>query len=254
MMYAETNSMSDSSTIPWGAWATVGWGLFVMIAFFIFQGFVYMGFAAVEAVKNQGLGIDTMVKTIGMNGFVIAVTSCITTPLCIALIVLFVRLRRGPSVKRYLGLNAVAPRTMLTWLGILMLFALASDVLTRLLGRPIVPEFMVHVYETASVVPLLWVALIVAAPLFEEVFFRGFLFEGFQHSKLGPIGTVLLTSLGWTVLHLQYGAYELGTIFVLGIFFGVARLKTRSLYPSLAMHALFNLFAMVQLVASFGNV
>jgi uncharacterized protein len=92
---------------------------------------------------------------------------------------------------------------------------------------------MVHVYETASVAPLLWVALIAAAPLFEEVFFRGFLFEGFQHSKLGPIGTVWLTSLGWTVLHLQYGTYELGTIFVLGILFGVARLKTRSIYHPL---------------------
>jgi membrane protease YdiL (CAAX protease family) len=246
--------MSDSSTIPWSAWATVGWGLFIMIAFFIFQGFVYVGFAAVEAVKNPGLSIDAMVKSIGINGFVIAVTSCITTPPCIALIVLFVRLRRGPSVKRYLGLNPMTPRTMLTWLGIVTLFALASDSLTRLLGRPIVPEFMVHVYETASVAPLLWVALIAAAPLFEEIFFRGFIFEGFQHSKLGPIGTVLLTSLGWTVLHLQYGAYELGTIFVLGILFGVARLKTRSIYPPLAMHALFNLFAMVQLVALFSSV
>ena len=156
-------------------------------------------------------------------------------------------------MKRYLGLNAIAPRTMLTWLGILTLFALASDLLTRLLGRPIIPDFMAHIYETASVAPLLWIALIAAAPLFEEIFFRGFLFEGFQYSKLGPIGTVLLTSLGWTVLHLQYGAYELGTIFLLGVLFGVARLKTKSIYPPLAMHALFNLFAMVQLVAYFGS-
>jgi membrane protease YdiL (CAAX protease family) len=246
--------MINSSTTPWGAWATVGWGLLIMIAFFIFQGFVYMGFAAVEAVRNPGINFDTMVESIGMNGFVISVISCVTSPLCIGLIVLFVWLRQGPSVKRYLALNAIAPRTILIWLGMVTLFALASDVLTRSLGRPIVPEFMVQVYETATVAPLLWIALIVAAPLFEEVFFRGFLFEGFQHSKLGPIGTVFLTSLGWTVLHLQYGVYELGTIFVLGILFGVARLKTRSIYPPLAMHALFNLFAMVQLVTSFGSI
>jgi membrane protease YdiL (CAAX protease family) len=253
-MHSETNHMSDSSTIPWGAWATVGWGFLIMIAFFVFQGIVYASFAAFEAVKNPSISFDAMVKSIGINGFVISVTSCITSPLCIGLIVLFVWLRQGPSVKRYLGLNAIAPRSMFMWLGIVTLFALTSDVITRLLGRPVVPEFMVHVYETASVAPLLWIALIVAAPLFEEVFFRGFLFEGFQHSKLGPIGTILLTSLGWTVLHLQYGAYELGTIFVLGIFFGVARLQTRSIYPPLAMHAIFNFFAMVQLVTSFGSV
>jgi len=91
-----------------------------------------MGFAAVEAVKNPAIRIDAMVKSIGMNGFVIALTSCVTTPLCIGLIVLCARLRQGPSVKRYLGLNAVTPRTMLTWLGIVALFALASDFLTRL--------------------------------------------------------------------------------------------------------------------------
>lgn len=246
--------MSNTNTTPWGAWATVGWGLFILITFFILQGIVYVVFAAVEAVQNTGFSIDEMVKSVGVNGFVVAVSTCVTTPLCIGLIVLCVRLRKGSSVKRYLGLNALTLRTMLIWLGIVTLFALASDFLTRLLGRPIVPEFMVNVYETASVVPLLWVAFIVAAPVFEEVFFRGFLFEGFRHSHLGSIGTVLMTSLGWTVLHLQYGSYELGTIFVLGIFFGVARLKTQSIYTPLAMHALFNLFAMVQLVAYCGNV
>jgi membrane protease YdiL (CAAX protease family) len=254
MVHSEMSHMNDASKTPWGAWATVGWGLFIMIAFFVFQGFVYAGFAVVEAVRNPDVSLDAMVKGIGRNGFVISVASCITTPLSIGLIVLLVWLRKEYSVKRYLGLKAIALRTMLMWLGTVMLFALASDVLTRLLGRPIVPEFMVNIYETASVAPFLWIALIAAAPLFEELFFRGFLFEGFQHSKLGPIGTVLLTSLGWTVLHLQYGAYELGTIFVLGILFGVARLKTKSIYPPLAMHALFNFFAMVQLVAFFGSV
>jgi membrane protease YdiL (CAAX protease family) len=246
--------MNDASKTPWGAWATIGWGFLIMIAFFVFQGFVYAGFAVVEAVRNPGVSFDAMVKGISTNGFVISVASCITTPLSIGLICLFVWLRQGYSVKRYLGLNAIALRTILMWLGIVTLFALASDVLTRLLGRPIVPEFMVYIYETASVTPLLWIALIAAAPLFEELFFRGFLFEGFQHSKLGPTGTVLLTSLGWTVLHLQYGVYELGTIFALGIFFGVARLQTKSIYPPLAMHALFNFFAMVQLVVSCGSV
>jgi membrane protease YdiL (CAAX protease family) len=247
------NQMINSREKPWSMWATAGWGLFIMIVFFIFQRFVYMGFAAVEVAKNPEISIIEMVKSIGMNGFFIVVATLITTPLCISLIALLVKLRKGPTVKQYLGLNTVASRTIFTWLGILTLFALISDYLTRLLGRPIVPEFMVNVYGTAYFVPLLWVAFIVAAPLFEEVFFRGFLFEGFQHSKLGPIGTVLSTSLAWTVLHVQYGAYELSTIFALGIVFGVARLKTQSVYPPLAMHSLFNLFAMVQFVASFGS-
>lgn len=232
-----------------------GWlGTFDNDSFFYLPGFVYISFAAVEVVKNPEISINAMVKSIGMNGFFIVVATLVTTPLCIGLIALLVILRKGPTVKQYLGLNTVTFRTMFTWLGILALFALASDVLTRLLGRPIVPEFMVNVYETAHFIPLLWVAFITAAPLFEEVFFRGFLFEGFRHSKLGPIGAVFLTSLAWTVLHVQYGVYELSIIFALGIVFGVARLKTQSIYAPLAMHSLFNLLAMVQLVVYFGNV
>ena len=57
-MNEQTIHMIDSKTKPWGAWATVGWGLCVMVAFFVFQGVVYLVFAAVEVVKNPGIGMD----------------------------------------------------------------------------------------------------------------------------------------------------------------------------------------------------
>ena len=248
-MGPEPNHTIDSTGRPWGIGATIGFGLLIGVTFVLFQGLLLEVFLWIEHTTDLDFGIAAMTKSLKVNGFFVAVATLATAPLCIGCIVLFVRLRREMSVRRYLGLTAVAPRTMLTWLGILTLFALLSDALTRLLGRPIVPEFMVHVYGTAHWVPLLWIALVVAAPLFEEVFFRGFLFAGFQHSQFGSQGAVLLTSLAWTVLHVQYGTYELGTIFVLGIIFGIARLTARSIYPPLVMHALFNLFAMLQLVA-----
>ena len=64
MMHSETNHINDSGTTPWGAWATVGWGVIILIALFVFQGFVYLGFAAVEAVRNPDLSFDEMVKNI----------------------------------------------------------------------------------------------------------------------------------------------------------------------------------------------
>ena len=246
--------MIDSRMKPWGLWATIGFGLVVGAAFFIFQILLFVGFFLVEWTMNLNLGLDTMAENLKVNGLFIALAAFVTTPLCIGLIVLFCRLRKGPPVKRYLGFTSLAPRAMLRWLGTVMLFAFISDVLTRLLGRPLVPDFMADAYMTAYYAPLFWVAIVVAAPLLEEVFFRGFLFMGVQHSKLGPIGAVLFTSLVWTALHVQYGMYELSTIFVLGIIFGFARLKTGSIYPPIAMHSLFNLLAMVQLVAYFDNV
>ena len=44
-------------------------------------------------------------------------------------------------------------------------------------------------------------------PVFEELFFRGFLLEGFRRTFLGTTGAVVLTSLLWAVIHTQYDLY-----------------------------------------------
>jgi hypothetical protein len=253
-MNQEQNYMRDAREAPWGLGATIVWGLFVTIVFIFLQGLVLVGFVAINTTNNTDASLYTMVKNLEVNGFIIAVATFVTTLLCVALIVVLVRLRRGLTVKRYLGLKAIAPRSLFIWIVIVTVFALISDLLTPVSGRPLIPDFMVDAYSTARCAPLFWCAIVVAAPLFEEVFFRGFLFEGFQQSRLGPLGAIAVTSFAWAIMHVQYGAYELGTVFVLGIIFGVARWKAQSLYPPLAMHALFNLFALIQLAAYFGSV
>ena len=94
---------------------------------------------------------------------------------------------------------------------------------------------------------LIWIAVVIFAPVFEEIFFRGFLFAGFRNSRVGIIGAILLTAVLWALLHAtQYGIWELLVIFGLGVAFGVARWKTNSLFASLSMHSMWNLIAMVQ--------
>jgi hypothetical protein len=90
--------------------------------------------------------------------------------------------------------------------------------------------------------------MVVAAPIFEETFIRGFMFLGILRSKLGAAGAVFITSVAWAAMHLQYDAFGMGTIFALGIVLGLARWKTGSLYPSLAAHAAVNLIAVLQIV------
>lgn len=238
--------MKDNSTKPpWGFWATVGLGALIGLAFVAAQVMVAIGFVAVETARSSATEVTDVAQGLATNGFLLAVATLVSAPLCIGLVVLFVVARRGPRVTAYLALNRLVRRALLQWLGITLLFAVLSDGLSYLLDRPIVPDFMITAYETAGPVALLWLALVVAAPLFEEVFFRGFLFEGFRQS-IGPMGAVVLTSLAWTVLHLQYGLYELATIFVLGIVFGIARLRSGSLYAPLAMHGVVNLIATVE--------
>ena len=57
-----------------------------------------------------------------------------------------------------------------------------------------------------------------------------------------------MTSLAWTVIHLQYGVYQMVTIFALGVLLGIVRLKTRSLWSCFFMHAFHNLVATIETV------
>lgn len=233
---------------PWGPWATGALGILVLGIWLIVQMVVVAGFVLVQALRSPQADVEAIVRGLPTDGFLLALSTCGASVVCTGLVILLAWLREGNPPARYLALRPVPPVRLAGWLGITVVFMVLSDGLTLLLGRPIVPEIMVKAYETAVLPPLFWLAVVVAAPLFEEVLFRGFLLEGLGRSVLGPAGAVLITALVWAVIHLQYGAYEIATIFVLGILFGVARFRSGSLVTTLAMHSFFNLIATVQVV------
>jgi hypothetical protein len=113
---------------------------------------------------------------------------------------------------------------------------------------------MVQAYKTSFFPPLLWLAFIVASPLYEEIFFRGFLFKGIEHSRAGPAGAVIITSLAWSLLHIQYDFLIIISIFAGGLLLGLARLKTNSIYVPIVMHALQNLMATIVVIIYLGRV
>lgn len=244
------NTIDDrtSAYSPWGIWPTIGFSLIIAASFVLIHVLGATAFVAIVHSDNPALNIEEFATSLQMNGFLIALVTCATMLTTVGLIALFASIRRRATVKQYLHLHPVGAKTLSAWLCVALLFAIAWDSLTYMLDKPVIPEFMLIAYETAYFLPLLWIALIVAAPLSEELFFRGFLFEGIRYTRLGPVGAVLLTSLLWAVIHLQYSLYEVSTVFVLGLMLGVARLKTRSIYTAIAMHSLVNLLATVEVV------
>ncbi len=240
------SSESVTRSAPWGFWATTGFSVVIGVAFFSIQALILGGFVVNALAKNPDLAIQAFVLDLRVNGFFLAVTTCVSSPISMALTVLCARMRRGWSITEYLALKKVQGATLLKWLGVVLLFAVASDLLTVLMGRTIVPDFVARTYETASFPLLLWTAFVVAAPAFEETFFRGFMFRGLQHSCVGPIGAVIVTSVIFGIIHFQYDAYGIATALAIGVLLGTARLKTDSLYPPLAMHALINLVATLE--------
>ncbi len=110
---------------------------------------------------------------------------------------------------------------------------------------------MVHSYTTAReggpwAVFALACAIVFAAPLTEEIAFRGFLYRGWAASPLGPAGTIVLTSAIWAVMHLQYETFYLVQIFGLGLVFGWLRWRSGSTLLPLLLHVLVNFIALLQ--------
>ena len=235
---------------PYSGWLTIGLGLLVGTAFTLIQIAVMVLFVAANFISSTGLGSEEYIEGAATNGLIVAVSTCATSVLCTGLVVFLASSRRGITVKDYLALRYVSVRSLAVWTAGVLALILLSDWMTRVVGRSVVPEVMLDMYRTAGFYPLFWLAVVVAAPISEEIFFRGFLFAGFQHSRIGPFGAILLTSLVWTLIHIQYDVWGLGLIFLLGVFLGLVRLRTASVYATIALHALVNLVATIETVAA----
>ena len=233
---------------PWGAGATLGLALVIGVVFLLLQVVVVVVFFAFDMSRNPDFDAKAFLTGVEHDGLLLAVATTVTSLLTTGLIALLVKMRKGPSVRDYLCLAPIGPRSALPWLAATLVLLAASDGLTYALGRPLVPEVMVDMYRTAGFPPLFWLAIVAMAPLFEEVFFRGFVFAGLERSRLGGLGAVLVTALAWAAIHLQYDAYGIATIFVIGLLLGTVRLKTRSVLLTIALHATINAIAGLELV------
>jgi putative transcription antitermination factor YqgF len=131
----------------------------------------------------------------------------------------------------------------------LIVLVTAWDLLSRALGREVTAAFMVDVLKSAQADNAVWLlvlAFCVAAPVTEELFVRGFLFRGWAESWLRPVGAILLSSLVWTAMHLQYDWFFFAEIMSIGVLFGYLRYRTGSTWLTVVLHAINNLAATIQ--------
>ena len=80
-----------------------------------------------------------------------------------------------------------------------------------------------------------------AAPLTEELLFRGALFSAIASSRLGRIGAVMITAALWALAHATSAPLLfVGILFVMGICLGLLLLRFGSLWVTIACHASWN--------------
>ena len=254
MSVNHSNNTEKPEVFPptyWGFWGTLLWGVLIAVVFVILQTVTIIVLLLVQGRTTPAAGFNQSFVAATTNGYYLSVVTFVTTIICTALVAGIIKLKKGSVLRDYLCVTVVPFKTMLTWGGILAVFIALADMLTLLLGRPVVTEFMSTIYTSAHPLWMLWIALIIAAPLFEEIFFRGFLYQGLASGFPGPTGAVLITAGLWSLIHTQYDAYDKALIFCLGLLLGAARARTGSLLVPLGLHAATNLEATIE-AALFG--
>jgi len=82
---------------------------------------------------------------------------------------------------------------------------------------------------------------VVFAPLVEEIFFRGFLFQGFRQ-RYGWVPAILISSAIFAAAHLDLVAFI--PTFVLGSVLAYAYHRSNSVWPGIILHFLVNAFGL----------
>jgi membrane protease YdiL (CAAX protease family) len=242
----------------WGIWSTLGFSFLIIIVFGLFQSlflfghiFLEEGEALTQALLSESstASLESFLQKYSYDGDAISFAEIPAALLGIGLILLFISIRKQLTIKEYLGLYRPKLKPFLAFMGLMIIAMIMMESIASMLEIE-TPEFMTKVYNSTENLPLLWIAVGIAAPFFEEIFFRGFLLEGLRRSFIGTTGAILFSSASWALIHMQYGMFEIISIFLIGILLSIAKLKTNSLYVPIAMHMLMNMAANVSMALS----
>lgn len=118
---------------------------------------------------------------------------------------------------------------------------IAHNLLLTYLGANTQGEAMMKMFSELKSPIWLILAAVIVAPLVEETFFRGFLFQGFRQ-RYGWVAALLLSSGIFAASHLDPVSFI--PTFVLGAVLGYVYHRSNSLWTSIILHFLNNGFAM----------
>jgi len=230
--------------LPWGRWATFGLGLVALLAGQLV--------ALVALTFWYGASLAAMPDFTG-DGPAVTVVILASTPVQVLLLAVFAWLR-GASATDYLGLTWPRRSDLIFGIAAVIGLIVAGDALSWLAGRNIVTPFQNDIYRSAAsagALPLLWFAVVVITPCGEETLFRGFLFRGWLHSPRDVWPVIVVTSLLWAIMHVQYDWYIVGQVFVSGLLLGWLRWVSGSTILVILLHGLINFEGMLEAVVAF---
>jgi uncharacterized protein len=146
---------------------------------------------------------------------------------------------------RHLGFRRFAWNTLSLGCGLLVgsyIIIILHNALLYLLGVDTQGENIVRLF--AELDSPVWFLIVgaVFAPLVEEIFFRGFLFQGFR-ARYGWVTAMLLSAAIFAVAHLDL--VVLIPTFILGCLLAYVFHRSNSIWPGVILHFLVNSFGLL---------
>jgi membrane protease YdiL (CAAX protease family) len=232
-----TSTPGQGRLPPWGPLASAAWlGLSLLIAGFV----TVVVYGAVVADRTQPSGA-------GYDGVLLAVGAMASIPVGVGVLAAAAALRRW-GASDYLALTV--PRRGEIVVAVIGVIAVGAvfNALLYLTGHDIVTPFQVEAYRSAKDagwLPGLFVAIVLFAPVGEEIAFRGFLYRGWALPGRELLAIAAIAFI-WALLHIQYDWLGMAQIFVIGLMLGFFRWASGSTTLAILMHALINLQAMIE--------
>jgi membrane protease YdiL (CAAX protease family) len=238
---AKPSDAKPSGGKPWGRFATFGLGLVALLvgqlaALFVLAWWFDRGLAKLPDFSGDGVAITLIIF--------------VSTPIQLLLLAAFSP-RAGGNPAAYLGLTWPRRSEIVFGVSAVVALIIAGNILSWLLGINIVTPFQNDLFRTAGAAGwlpllLLLVAVVVLTPIGEETLFRGFLFRGWLQSSREAWAVIVVTSLLWALIHVQYDWYVTGQIFAFGLLLGWIRWCTGSTILTILLHALINTEGMLE--------
>ena len=159
----------------------------------------------------------------------------------------FLRSRKEPIAKR-LRIRFVSSDVIISTIYLSFGIIILSDELDRIIQIFLpAPEYILDLnglLQPESIMGffLLFIAVVIIAPLGEELLFRGFLQQILEKHWKDVTKAVLVTALFFAMIHMN--PYWFVQIYILGILLGFLAWKTKSVLPPLILHGINNAMAM----------
>jgi membrane protease YdiL (CAAX protease family) len=163
-------------------------------------------------------------------------------------VVIVLAWRRVPW--RHLGFGRFEAATMGMGCGLLVagyVFIILHNLVLMALGVDTQGGEIFKLFSGLESPVWLILSVVIIAPIVEEIFFRGFLFQGFRQ-RYGWVAGIAISSFIFAAAHLDPVAFI--PTFILGAVLAYVYHRSNSVWPGIILHFLVNAFAMCAALAA----